>query len=79
MENIVILGSTGSIGCNALQVIKLHQAKYKVFALTANRNVDLLTEQCIKFEPQFAFALNQNANQQLKKSTCIKFKNNRFG
>ncbi|MCX7181825.1 MAG: 1-deoxy-D-xylulose-5-phosphate reductoisomerase [Candidatus Methylopumilus sp.] len=68
MENIVILGSTGSIGCNALQVIKLHQAKYKVFALTANRNVDLLTEQCIKFEPQFAFALNQNANQQLKKN-----------
>jgi 1-deoxy-D-xylulose-5-phosphate reductoisomerase len=68
VENIVILGSTGSIGCNALQVIKLHQAKYKVFALTANRNVDLLTEQCIKFEPQFAFALNQNANQQLKKN-----------
>ena len=68
MENIVILGSTGSIGCNALQVIKLHQAKYKVFALTANRNVDLLTEQCIKFEPEFAFALNQNANQQLKKN-----------
>ena len=68
MENIVILGSTGSIGCNALQVIKLHQVKYKVFALTANRNVDLLTEQCIKFEPQFAFALNQEANQQLKKN-----------
>lgn len=68
MENIVILGSTGSIGCNALQVIKLHQAKFKVFALTANRNVDLLTEQCIKFEPQFAFALNQNANQHLKKN-----------
>ena len=68
MENIVILGSTGSIGCNALQVIKLHQSKYQVFALTANRNVDLLTEQCIKFEPQFAFALNQYANQQLKKN-----------
>ena len=71
MENIVILGSTGSIGCNALQVIKLHQSKYQVFALTANRNVDLLTEQCIKFEPQFAFALNQNANQQLKKNLLV--------
>jgi 1-deoxy-D-xylulose-5-phosphate reductoisomerase len=68
VENIVILGSTGSIGCNALQVIKLHQDKYKVFALTANRNVDLLTEQCCEFEPQFAFALNQDANQQLKKN-----------
>jgi len=71
VENIVILGSTGSIGCNALQVIKLHQSKYQVFALTANRNVDLLTEQCIKFEPQFAFALNQNANQQLKKNLLV--------
>ncbi len=68
MENIVILGSTGSIGRNALQVIKLHQDKYKVFALTANRNADLLTEQCSEFEPQFAFALNQEANQQLKKN-----------
>ncbi|MEY4148892.1 MAG: 1-deoxy-D-xylulose 5-phosphate reductoisomerase, partial [Pseudomonadota bacterium] len=67
METIVILGSTGSIGCNALQVIKLHQDKYKVFALTANGNVDLLTEQCSEFEPQFAFALNREANQQLKK------------
>ena len=68
METIVILGSTGSIGCNALQVIKLHQDKYKVFALTANGNVDLLTEQCSEFEPQFAFALNREANQQLKKN-----------
>ena len=68
MENIVILGSTGSIGCNALQVIKLHQDKYKVFALAANRNVELLTEQCSEFEPQFAFALNQESNQQLKKN-----------
>ena len=68
MENIVILGSTGSIGCNALQVIKLHKEKYKVFALTANKNVDLLTQQCVDFEPEFVIALNQDANQQLKKN-----------
>ena len=68
MENIVILGSTGSIGCNALQVIKLHKEKYKVFALTANKNVDLLTQQCLEFEPHYAIALNQDANQQLKQN-----------
>jgi 1-deoxy-D-xylulose-5-phosphate reductoisomerase len=68
LENIAILGSTGSIGCNALQVIKLHKEKYKVFALTANENIDLLSQQCIEFEPQFAMALNQEANQKLKKN-----------
>ena len=68
MENIVILGSTGSIGCNALQVINLHKEKYKVFALTANKNIDLLTQQCIEFEPRFAIASNPEANQQLKKN-----------
>ena len=68
MEKIVILGSTGSIGCNALEVIKLHKEKYKVFALTANKNVDLLTQQCVDFEPEFVIALNQDANQQLRKN-----------
>lgn len=68
MEKIVILGSTGSIGCNVLEVIKLHKEKYKVFALTANKNIDLLTQQCVDFEPEFVIALNQDANQQLKKN-----------
>jgi 1-deoxy-D-xylulose-5-phosphate reductoisomerase len=71
LENIVILGSTGSIGCNALQVIKLHKEKYKVFALTANKNVDLLTQQCLEFEPHYVIALNQDANQQLKQNLLI--------
>ena len=71
MENILILGSTGSIGCNALQVIKLHKEKYKVFALTANKNVDLLTEQCLEFEPRYAVALNDDANQKLKKNLLL--------
>ncbi len=68
MEKIVILGSTGSIGCNVLKVIRLHKEKYKIFALSANENVDLLTEQCKEFEPKFAIALNKNANHELKKN-----------
>jgi len=71
VEKIVILGSTGSIGCNALEVIKLHKEKYKVFALTANKNVDLLTQQVVDFEPEFAIALNSDANQQLKKNLLV--------
>jgi 1-deoxy-D-xylulose-5-phosphate reductoisomerase len=68
LENIVILGSTGSIGYNALQVIKLHKEKYKVFALTANKNLDLLIQQCLEFEPHYAVAINHEANQKLKQN-----------
>ena len=42
MEKISILGSTGSIGCSALDVIKLHLDKFKVFALSGHENIDLL-------------------------------------
>jgi 1-deoxy-D-xylulose-5-phosphate reductoisomerase len=68
LENIVILGSTGSIGSNALEVLKLHKEKYRVFALTANKNVGLLTQQCLEFAPFYAVASDQTANEQLKKN-----------
>lgn len=58
MQNIVILGSTGSIGCSTLDVIKLNLDKYKVFALTANSNLDKLLNQCIEFKPQYAVLLD---------------------
>ena len=58
MQNVVILGSTGSIGCNTLNVIELHPDKYKVVALTANSNVDKLFEQCALFKPEYAILLD---------------------
>lgn len=51
MKNISILGSTGSIGTQALDVIRHNKDKYKVVALSANRNIDLLYRQIIEFEP----------------------------
>ena len=42
MKTISILGSTGSIGCNALDVIRLHPDKFDIFALSGHENVDLL-------------------------------------
>ena len=42
MKTISILGSTGSIGRSALDVIKLHSDKFKVFALSGHENIDLL-------------------------------------
>lgn len=53
-ESICILGATGSIGTNTLDVIRRHPERYRVFALTANQNIDLLFKQCVEFEPEYA-------------------------
>ena len=52
--NVVILGSTGSIGVNTLDVMRLHPGCYRVFALTASTNVGVLFAQCRTFQPKFA-------------------------
>ena len=52
-ENLVILGSTGSIGVNTLEVIEIHQDKFNVFAISANSSVDVLISQCEKFNPNY--------------------------
>lgn len=54
MRSLNILGSTGSIGTQALQVVELHPDKFEVRALTANRNKERLFEQVRKFRPQMA-------------------------
>lgn len=59
LQQIVILGSTGSIGNSTLDVIRQHQDLYQVFALTANSNVDKLLQQCIEFKPTYAVILDQ--------------------
>lgn len=51
MRNIAILGSTGSIGTQTLEVIAANPDRFRVEVLTANRNVDLLVEQALKFRP----------------------------
>ncbi|ACV27316.1 1-deoxy-D-xylulose-5-phosphate reductoisomerase [Kangiella koreensis] len=53
-QSICILGATGSIGTNTLDVIRRHPERYHVFALTANQNIDLLFKQCLEFEPEYA-------------------------
>ncbi len=51
---VVILGSTGSIGRQALEVITAHPERFRVLGLSAQRNLDLLLSQCERFQPQFA-------------------------
>jgi 1-deoxy-D-xylulose-5-phosphate reductoisomerase len=54
MKKITILGSTGSIGASALKVIESNPEEYKIVALAAGNNVDLLFEQIKRFEPLVA-------------------------
>jgi len=51
---MVVLGSTGSIGVNTLDVIARHPGRFKVVALTAHRQIGALFDQCLKFLPEFA-------------------------
>ncbi len=53
-QNITVLGATGSIGVNTLDVIRRHPDRYRAFALCAHSQVAKLFEQCREFEPEFA-------------------------
>ncbi|MDR0659113.1 MAG: 1-deoxy-D-xylulose-5-phosphate reductoisomerase [Mediterranea sp.] len=65
-KQIAILGSTGSIGSQALQVIEEHADRYEVYALTANNNVELLIEQARKFRPEAVIIANEDKYAQLR-------------
>ena len=65
-KQIAILGSTGSIGTQALQVIAEHPELYEAYVLTANNQVELLAEQARKFMPAAVVLANENKYLQLK-------------
>ena len=65
-KQIAILGSTGSIGTQALQVIEEHPDLYEAYALTANNQVELLAEQARKFMPAAVVIANEAKYLQLK-------------
>ena len=65
MKGVTILGSTGTIGVNTLDVISRHQEDFEVVALTANRNVDGMREQCERWNPQFAVMADAESADQL--------------
>lgn len=65
-KQIAILGSTGSIGTQALQVIEEHPELYEAYVLTANNQVELLAEQARKFMPAAVVIANENKYLQLK-------------
>ena len=67
MNAVTILGSTGTIGVNTLDVIGRHPGRYEVFALSANRNVAGLLEQCHTWRPRYAVMVEQDAASELRR------------
>jgi 1-deoxy-D-xylulose-5-phosphate reductoisomerase len=65
VQNVTILGATGTIGVQTLAVISQHPQRFKVFALTASTNVKSLFELCEKYTPQFAVLLHADAAAEL--------------
>jgi len=67
MKNISILGSTGSIGMNALDVIKDNPTRFKVVALSAHRKVSMLKKQIDQFRPKIVSVVDQESARELEK------------
>lgn len=65
-RTVSLLGSTGSIGTNSLAVIAANRDKFRLAAMTANRNVDLLIEQALAFEPELAVICEESLYERLK-------------
>jgi 1-deoxy-D-xylulose-5-phosphate reductoisomerase len=63
---VTILGATGSIGVSTLDVISRHPDRYRVVALTANRQVDRLVEQALAFAPEYVVMADAAAAEQLQ-------------
>ena len=66
-KQIAILGSTGSIGTQALQVIEEHSDLYEVYCLTANNRIELLAEQAHRFKPAAVVVANEQHYEELQR------------
>lgn len=62
---VTVLGSTGTIGVNTLDIIARHPDRYRVFALAANNNYQRVFEQCLVFQPNYAVMVDDTAAEKL--------------
>ncbi|HEX2960407.1 MAG TPA: 1-deoxy-D-xylulose-5-phosphate reductoisomerase [Ignavibacteriales bacterium] len=67
MKNILILGSTGSIGVNTLNVVRAYPDRFKIEGLTVNTNIDLLEQQIKEFHPSVVVVRDTKAAKELSK------------
>lgn len=67
-RKIAILGSTGSIGTQALDVVRQHPDSFEVYAITANNNAELLIKQAREFEPEAVVIANEDKYREVKEA-----------
>ena len=65
LQFVTILGSTGSVGTNTLDVLARHPDRFRLFALTASTQVETMLTQCVRFQPRFAVMADATAAQDL--------------
>ena len=68
MKHLSILGSTGSIGRNALEIVAGFPQHFSVKALAAKKNVSLLAEQVNQFKPEIAVVFDEDCARELKRT-----------
>ncbi|MFD2865080.1 1-deoxy-D-xylulose-5-phosphate reductoisomerase [Mucilaginibacter antarcticus] len=68
IKNIAILGATGSIGTQALEVIGENPSLFKAYAITANNNAHLLIQQALQFKPVYAVICDENKHVEVKQA-----------
>ncbi|WP_445495036.1 1-deoxy-D-xylulose-5-phosphate reductoisomerase [Photorhabdus sp. SF281] len=66
MKRLTILGSTGSIGKSTLTVVRNHPDKFEITALAAGKNVQVMVEQCLEFQPQYAVMADEVSAKELR-------------
>lgn len=71
MKNIVILGSTGSIGTQTLDIVRQHPDKFKIVGLSANSNIEKLSEQIEEFKPQAVCVVDEQKADLLKTDIAV--------
>lgn len=67
MKNLSILGSTGSIGCNALKIVEMFPDRFAVKAITAKKNVSMLADQVERFRPEVAVVFDETTAVELRR------------
>ena len=67
-KRISILGSTGSIGVNALKVIRDISESYEIVNLSGNMNADIMIQQCKEFQPKSIVMINEEASEKVQKA-----------
>lgn len=70
-ERISVLGSTGSIGVSALSVIRQHEERFEIYGLSANKNAELLLEQCKQYRPRVVVVSDAKTYEKISEASLL--------